>query len=105
MEERLQRLNIHAVLIKFMCTSYTKRHDHVRPSSARSRDRATGIGLGIWEDYLYTLAKKQTTIHVRGHPSSARARARAGDRPRDMVGLPIYPSTEANNNTRSCPSV
>ena len=52
--------HIHAVLIKFTCTSYTKRHDH-------------------------------------SHPSSARARDRAGDRPRDMGGLPVYPSTEANN--------
>ena len=54
MEERLQRLNIHAVLIKFSCT---KCHDHAHPSSTRARDR-----------------------------------------PRDMVGLPIYASKEANNN-------
>ena len=37
--EELQRLNIHAVLIKFTCTSYTKRHDHAHPSSARARAR------------------------------------------------------------------
>ena len=63
MEERLSRalLNIHAVLIKFTHTSYTKRHDHAHPSSARARERAK------------------------------RLLARA----RDMVGLPIYPSTEA----------
>ena len=48
MEERLQHLNIHAVLIKFMCTSYTKRHDHAHPSSARARDRTKEVGLGIW---------------------------------------------------------
>ena len=29
-----------AVLIKFTCTSYTKRHDHSHPSSARTRARA-----------------------------------------------------------------
>ena len=52
MEERLQRLNIHAVLIQFTCTSYTKHYDHAHPSSARARDRAKGLGLGIWEDYL-----------------------------------------------------
>ena len=39
MEERFQRLNIHTVFIKFMCTSYTKQHAHVHLSSARARDR------------------------------------------------------------------
>ena len=53
MEERLQCLNIHAVLIKFTCTSYTKRHDHAHSSSVRARDRARDrprdmVGLPIY---------------------------------------------------------
>ena len=52
---------LHSRTFKFTCTSYTKRHDHAHPSSARVRDRARDRRKDMVGLPIYT-AQKQTTI-------------------------------------------